>query len=651
MNRSQPHVTFASFAASELVTGSHRASSMTVITSLPVPMLLQSALSAKRLANPQDPLLPLAVAAAGAQTLLEFWQYVAQVLSATAGGGLVQLDFVDPIAVGSTEAGHQSEDSADPLTVAWGHGNAQRTSATVAPGRTSVRPQTVRRILNGAGALAELVRRRAGHDFERRKGNFLAELSLWMVKTSADPMMLVRDALQSAMLLARAQAGLVVVRGSESDRWQVLCAVGKARNFEAEALILTEHAVGEVVANGPSLLVPYIEAHGATVPDGIQGLFASAILGRLGTREDDVRGALCLLRTTEPQAPTTSFELADVNHLTAMASRISRGVELFEAIDATTEAAQHAIETLSTSPVPQALLSPAATIIRLNDAFADLFGLEAPAAVVGRKATSLPMAIKDGRLNDVLVQVRSGLPWQGRIHLIRGTDLRRCIAIATGLGRAAPHELLLVIRDRTEQFRTGNVRDIEPVPAIDPIIAHIDHAARVARVVISPSPAGEIKERIDVHDVLRGVLDIRSRVLGAPSAEIRTDFMKDVLEIVAIPTDLQQVFAQLIANAVDAVGEYETRQITIDTERVHSCVRVIVSDSGSGVQPELRTRVFDPFFSTKGAAKTAGLGLAMTKRIVSALGGKIWVEDGDLGGARFVVELPLSRPWTTNEDH
>ena len=606
-------------------------------------MLLESALSAKRSENPQDPLLPLAVAAAGAQTLLEFWQYIAQVLSATAGGGLVQLDFVDPIAVGSTEAGHQTEDSADPLTVDWGHGNSQRISATVTPGRASVRPQTVRRILSDAGALAELVRHRALYDFERRKGNFLAELSLWMVRTSADPRMLVRDALQNAMLLARAQAGLVVVRGFQSDSWQVLCAVGKARNLEAEALILTERAVREVVANGPSLLVPRIEAHGATVPDGIQGLFASAILGRLDTAEDGACGALCLLRTTETQAPTPSFELADVDHLTAMASRISRGVELFEAIDATVEAAQHARETLSTSPVPQALLSPAATIIRLNEAFAELFGFEEPGAAVGRKATSLPMAIKDGKLNDVLVQVRSGLPWQGRIHLIRGTDLRRCVAIAIGLGTAAPRELLLVICDRTEQFRTGNARDLEPVPAIDPIIARIDRAARVARVVISASPAAELREKVDVHGVLRAVLEIRSRVLGAPSAAIRTEFMKDALQIVTIPTDLQQVFAHLIANAVDAVGEHKTQQIKIDTKRVNNHVRVMVSDSGPGVQPELRTRVFDPFFSTKVRANTAGLGLALTKRIVSALGGKIWVEDGDLGGAKFVVELPLSR--------
>jgi two-component system NtrC family sensor kinase len=67
---------------------------------------------------------------------------------------------------------------------------------------------------------------------------------------------------------------------------------------------------------------------------------------------------------------------------------------------------------------------------------------------------------------------------------------------------------------------------------------------------------------------------------------------------------------------------------------------VFVDDTGPGVERDLRTRIFDPFFTTKPPDKGNGLGLAMCLRIVSELGGKIWVEDGPLGGARFVVELP-----------
>jgi two-component system NtrC family sensor kinase len=58
------------------------------------------------------------------------------------------------------------------------------------------------------------------------------------------------------------------------------------------------------------------------------------------------------------------------------------------------------------------------------------------------------------------------------------------------------------------------------------------------------------------------------------------------------------------------------------------------------VPADLRTKIFDPFYTTKPPDKASGLGLAMCQRIVSELGGRLWAEESPLGGARFVVELP-----------
>jgi signal transduction histidine kinase len=71
-------------------------------------------------------------------------------------------------------------------------------------------------------------------------------------------------------------------------------------------------------------------------------------------------------------------------------------------------------------------------------------------------------------------------------------------------------------------------------------------------------------------------------------------------------------------------------------------VQFVVEDSGPGIPPEIRHRIFDPFFTTKGPDEGTGLGLAICQRVVSEVGGKIWLEESSLGGARFVVELPAA---------
>ena len=71
-------------------------------------------------------------------------------------------------------------------------------------------------------------------------------------------------------------------------------------------------------------------------------------------------------------------------------------------------------------------------------------------------------------------------------------------------------------------------------------------------------------------------------------------------------------------------------------------MRLTVDDSGPGVPASIRHRIFDPFFTTKGPDEGSGLGLSICQRVVAEVGGKIWLEDSDLGGARFVVELPAA---------
>ena len=98
----------------------------------------------------------------------------------------------------------------------------------------------------------------------------------------------------------------------------------------------------------------------------------------------------------------------------------------------------------------------------------------------------------------------------------------------------------------------------------------------------------------------------------------------------------------LVTNAEHVVRGRNPAVIQLVTQAREGWVRLVVEDSGPGVPPEIRGRIFDPFFTTKGPDEGTGLGLAICQRVVLEVGGKIWLEDSTLGGARFVVELPAA---------
>ena len=99
----------------------------------------------------------------------------------------------------------------------------------------------------------------------------------------------------------------------------------------------------------------------------------------------------------------------------------------------------------------------------------------------------------------------------------------------------------------------------------------------------------------------------------------------------------------LVENARDAIGSRPDGRISVSTRLGEAGDRamLVVEDNGPGVPPDLKDRVFTPYFTTKHAKGGTGLGLAIVHRIVSDHGGRIAVSDAPGGGARFAIELPL----------
>ncbi|HEX5342897.1 MAG TPA: ATP-binding protein [Duganella sp.] len=109
---------------------------------------------------------------------------------------------------------------------------------------------------------------------------------------------------------------------------------------------------------------------------------------------------------------------------------------------------------------------------------------------------------------------------------------------------------------------------------------------------------------------------------------------------------LEQVLVNLFNNALDAMADSETRQLTVNVLRANGRAQIVVTDTGPGVPEEIRAHLFEPFFTTKPQGKGLGLGLAISEQIVREFGGELRAEAPDAGGARFVIVLPLAEQET-----
>jgi signal transduction histidine kinase len=117
----------------------------------------------------------------------------------------------------------------------------------------------------------------------------------------------------------------------------------------------------------------------------------------------------------------------------------------------------------------------------------------------------------------------------------------------------------------------------------------------------------------------------------------------EIPEITCAPSQINQVFLNLITNAVQAMPE-ERGTLTVTTRAEGNGVAVDVADDGAGIPPEVMSKIFDPFFTTKEIGKGTGLGLSISYKIIQQHGGKISVESKPGAGTKFTVWLPLMPP-------
>ena len=169
------------------------------------------------------------------------------------------------------------------------------------------------------------------------------------------------------------------------------------------------------------------------------------------------------------------------------------------------------------------------------------------------------------------------------------------------------------------------------------LVTEISEAAIVDNDLVTKK-----RERVNVSEIISEIVHHYAEVNEYPSVKISADLQQNI-QMEVLPERIGQITVNLIENALSFAQPKGEIKVTLK-KQIFSRAILTIEDSGPGVREELRELIFERFFSKRAgashSANSSGLGLYISKQIVEAHGGKIFVETSDtLSGAKFVVSL------------
>ncbi len=152
-------------------------------------------------------------------------------------------------------------------------------------------------------------------------------------------------------------------------------------------------------------------------------------------------------------------------------------------------------------------------------------------------------------------------------------------------------------------------------------------------------------EELDAEELMESVLSLMAVPLRHGQVEVVRKYERPFPPLRADRNAIGQVMINIISNAIEAMAEKERKILEIgikeSKEGGRRGVRLTFSDNGPGIPVDQRERIFDPFYTTKEVGKGTGMGLAVAYGIVKEHGGEIKIEGNVMGGATFIVDLPV----------
>jgi len=192
------------------------------------------------------------------------------------------------------------------------------------------------------------------------------------------------------------------------------------------------------------------------------------------------------------------------------------------------------------------------------------------------------------------------------------------------------------------EFKEGENID-EFRKSIAKIEEHVERARKVVHSMLAYARKMEPRlEDVDVNDTIGQTVTFLNNHARINNIDIRLDLDESIPLIASDQAQLQQVFLNLLTNAMDAIGSGGT--IEAASRCMSDKIVVTIKDDGPGISDDMLRKVFDPFVTTKDSEKGTGLGLWVSHNIISKMGGSIHVKNNPDKGAAFTVEIPIVIP-------
>jgi signal transduction histidine kinase len=189
---------------------------------------------------------------------------------------------------------------------------------------------------------------------------------------------------------------------------------------------------------------------------------------------------------------------------------------------------------------------------------------------------------------------------------------------------------------------------VEVPKAISQSLEGMRRVSKIVRAMrtFSHSSQGE-KQSVDLNAALDATLTVANNELKH-TAEVFREFQQDLPLVYCIPDEMNQVFLNLIINAMHSMRDAcknklrENGKLVVRTRQIEQDVQVEIEDNGAGIPEHVRARIFEPFFTTKQVGEGTGQGLTICHDIVTQKhGGKIWFESEVGKGTTFLLRIPV----------
>ncbi len=218
-----------------------------------------------------------------------------------------------------------------------------------------------------------------------------------------------------------------------------------------------------------------------------------------------------------------------------------------------------------------------------------------------------------------------------------------------------PPELITKAEEALEDADLEYLREEIP-QAIRQSLDGVERVATIVRAMKEFShPGSSEKQPVDLNHVLETAAAV-SRNEWKYVAELKTDFAPDLPTVPVFTAELNQAVLNIIVNAAHAIGDVvdgtdEKGTITLATRKIDDdWIEARISDTGTGIPEELRDKIFNPFFTTKGVGKGTGQGLAIAYNTIVEKHNGVLTFESEVGkGTTFIIRLPVHEPALDDE--